>query len=249
MQWADEGIVLGARRHGEGHAILELMTRRHGRHLGLVYGGAGRRLRASLQPGNAVRAIWRARLDEHLGHYAVEVLRFHSAAAPAPAHVAYGVTHLAALCRLLPERDPHPAVHEALAAVLDRLEDAAAAGPLVARFELLMLRELGYGLDLAACALTGQATELGYVSPKSGRAVSRAAGQPWGGQLLRLPSFLTGDDAPCGDDLADAFALTGFFLHRHVLAPRGLAFAAAREGFIAAVRGVASAPAAVMPSR
>src|ERR1700694_4976016 len=112
MEWTDEGIVLGSRRHGEANAIVELMTCAHGRHLGLVRGGASSRLRPVLQPGNAVRATWRARLDEHLGHYAVEVLRVHAASTPAAAHVVYGVTHLAALCRLLPERDPHREVYD-----------------------------------------------------------------------------------------------------------------------------------------
>ena len=236
MQWTDEGIVLGSRHHGETSAILELMTRAHGRHLGLVRGGASSRLRPVLQPGNAVRAIWRARLDEHLGNYTVEALRTHAASSLAPAHVVYGVTHLAALCRLLPERDPHAEVHDALVAVLDQLENKLAAA-LVVRFELQMLTELGFGLDLAACAATGQATDLGYVSPKSGRAVSRSAGEPWHSRLLRLPAFLAGANNPSFDDLADGFTLTGFFLRRHVLDPRGLVFVDAREGFIATVLG------------
>src|SRR5437588_2766039 len=118
MQWTDEGIVLGVRRHGEASAILELMTREHGRHLGLVRGGAGSRMRPVLQPGNRVSATWRARLDEHLGHYAVEGLDLISAGFLTAPHALYGVTHLAALCRLLPERDPHPAIHVALAEVL-----------------------------------------------------------------------------------------------------------------------------------
>jgi DNA repair protein RecO (recombination protein O) len=100
MEWTDDGIVLGARRHGESNAIVELMTHGYGRHLGLVRGGAGSRLRAVLQPGNLVHATWRARLDEHLGYYVVELMRVHAASLPAPAHVVYGVTHLAALCRL-----------------------------------------------------------------------------------------------------------------------------------------------------
>src|SRR5262249_19714216 len=115
MEWTDEGIVLGTRRHGEGNAILELMTRAHGRHLGLVRGGAGTRMRPVLQPGNSVQATWRARLDQHLGNYAVEGLALRAAGFLADAHALYGIGHLAALCRLLPERDPHPSVHAALA--------------------------------------------------------------------------------------------------------------------------------------
>src|SRR5216683_430432 len=119
MEWTDEGIVLGVRRHGESSAIVEVMTRGHGRHLGLVRGGAGSRMRPVLQPGNTVRVTWRARLDEHLGHFTVEALRLRTADLMVSAHAVYGVTHLAALCRLLPERDPHGEVHDALAAILD----------------------------------------------------------------------------------------------------------------------------------
>src|ERR1700731_1085515 len=124
MEWTDTAIVLGTRRHGEANAILELMTRAHGRHMGLVRGGAGTRLRPVLQPGNAVSATWRARLDEHLGYFVVEGLELRAAAFLPAAHAVYGVTHLAALCRLLPERDPHETVFEALDALLDRLGDA-----------------------------------------------------------------------------------------------------------------------------
>jgi DNA repair protein RecO (recombination protein O) len=237
MEWTDDGIVLGTRRHGEANAILEVMTREHGRHLGLVRGGGGSRLRPVLQPGNSVRVVWRARLDEHLGHYTVEPLRLHGASQFAASHVVYGVVHLAALCRLLPERDPHPDVHDLLAAVLGRLDNPATAAAQMVRFELQMLTELGFGLDLARCAATGVGDELAYVSPKTGRAVSRAGAGPWRDRLLRLPAFLAEAADPSPDDIADGFALTGFFLARHVLEPRGLAFADAREGFVAAVLG------------
>jgi len=237
MEWTDEGIVLGTRRHGEANAILEVMTREHGRHLGMVRGGMGSKLRPALQPGNTVRTVWRARLDEHLGHYTVEALRMHGASMLAASHVVYGVTHIAALCRLLPERDPHPDVHDQLLAMLDHLDDPASAARLVVQFEMLMLAELGFGLDLSTCVSTGQETDLSYVSPKSGRAVSRVAGEPWRDRLLRLPSFLSEEVHPSAEDLADGFQLTGFFLMRHVLEPRGLAFADAREGFVAAVLG------------
>ena len=233
--------MLGTRRHGEANAILEVMTREHGRHLGLVRGGASSRLRPVLQPGNAVRAVWRARLDEHLGHYTVEALQLHGASMLAASHVVYGVTHLAALCRLLPERDPHPEVHAWLADTLSRLDEPLVAGLEVVRFELRILAELGFGLDLSVCAATGDDNDLGYVSPKSGRAVSRGAGEPWHDRLLRLPAFVLDGAAESvttsASDLADGFRLTGFFLARHVLEPRGLAFTDAREGFVTAVLG------------
>jgi len=238
MDWTDEGIVLGTRRHGETSAILEVMTRAHGRHLGLVRGGGGSRMRPVLQPGNVVRVTWRARLDEHLGHYVVEGLRLRAGELMIAAHAAYGVTHLAALCRLLPERDPHELVHDTLADILDHLDDRAFAAALVARFELQMLSEFGFGLDLDQCAATGATADLIYVSPKSGRAVSRVAGEPWQDRMLRLPAFLRAEaevSEPATGDLSDAFALTGYFLERHVLEPRGLPMHDARASFINAV--------------
>jgi DNA repair protein RecO (recombination protein O) len=238
MEWTDEGIVLGTRRHGEANAILEVMTQAHGRHLGLVRGGAGTRMRPVLQPGNAVRATWRARLDEHLGHFAIEGLRLRAAEFLGAAYALYGVTHLAALCRLLPERDPHPLVHADLTAALDCVDDTVTVAVAVARFELMLLAELGFGLDLTQCAATGEAGDLSYVSPKSGRAVSRRAGEPWHDRLLPLPAFLL-DDAPArpsAGELAEGFAVTGFFLGRYVFEPRGINVPDARERFIASVR-------------
>ncbi len=236
MQWIDEGIVLGVKRHGETSVILELMTHERGRHLGLVRGGAGTRLRAVLQPGNSLRATWRARLDDHLGHYLVEGMNLRAAGFLAAAHAVHGVTHLAALCRLLAEREPHARIHGALEAILDALDDPSAVAPMAARFELAFLGELGFGLDLSSCAVTGATTDLIYVSPRSGRAVSRAAGEAYRDKLIRLPPFLQDDSAPSSAaDLADAFALTGFFLDRHAFAPRGLALPDARGRFVAAV--------------
>jgi DNA repair protein RecO (recombination protein O) len=192
-------------------------------------------MRPLLQPGNSVTAVWRARLDEHLGTYTVEGLQLR-AAALAGAHAVYGVTHLAALARLLPERDPHPAVYAALDTVLDNLGDPSAMAPLVVRFELQLLGELGFGLDLGECAATGIDHDLVYVSPKSGRAVSRAAGEPWRDKLLPLPQFLSdAETLPSAAELKDGFVLTGFFLNVHVLAPRGAGLPPERERFIAAV--------------
>lgn len=235
MHWTDEGIVLGVKRHGEGNAILELMTREHGRHLGLVRGGSGSRLKPVLQPGNSLSATWRARLDEHLGNYTVEGLNLRAANFFGAPHAVFGVGHLAALMRLLPERDPHASLHEALDGILERLDDASLAAPMVVRFELQLLSELGFGLDLSQCAATGARGELIYVSPKSGRAVSREAGSPYADKMLRLPAFLREETVATGDDVADGFALTGFFLDRHVLEPRGLRLSDERAHFIAAI--------------
>ncbi len=236
MQWTDDAIVLGIRRHGEANAIAELFTREHGRHLGLVRGGFGSRLKPVLQPGNSVRAVWRARLDEHLGTYTVEPVKTRTASMFATGHALFGVTHLASLARLLPERDPHAVVYDDLEAILDRIDDTQSIAPQVARFEMQMLSELGFGLDLASCAATGVTDELIYVSPKSGRAVSREGGAAWADKLFRLPAFLHNSDvAPAPEDVTDAFALSGYFLSRLVLEPRGLALSDARAHLIAAI--------------
>jgi len=236
MQWTDEGIVLGVKRHGETSVIVELMTQERGRHLGLVRGGTSTRMRGILQPGNSLRATWRARLDDHLGNYAVEGTQLRAAGFLTAAHAVHGVTHLAALCRLLAEREPHTNIHRALEMILDRLEDSATVAPMIAQFELIFLAELGFGLDLSSCAATGAKDDLIYVSPRSGRAVSRAAGEQYRDRLMRLPDFLRSDHEPASAaDVADAFALTGFFLDRHAFGPRGLALPDARARFVAAV--------------
>lgn len=235
MEWTDDGIILGLRRHGEGHAVAELMTRDHGRHLGLVLGGGSRKQAPSLQPGNSVRAVWHARLDEHLGNFRLETMRTRSDRLMVSACASYGLQSIASLLRLLPERDPHLALYELFELISDHL-DAPNVAPLIARFELQILAELGFGLDLSSCAATGERAELIYVSPKSGRAVSRAAGEPWQERLLPLPSFLHDhQERVSAADVDAAFALTGFFLTRHVLEPRGLAFPDARAAFLAAI--------------
>ena len=239
MEWTDEGIVLGVRRHGEASAIVELLTRAHGRHLGLVRGAASARMRPWLQPGNSVTAVWRARLDEHLGTYAIEGTRLRAAGLLASSHAVYGVTHLASLARLLPERDPHEDIYEMLERTLDDFDSAGEAAIHLIRFELAMLSELGFGLDLSVCVATGATADLVYVSPKSGSAVSRQAGEPWRDRLLRLPPFLRVDDSVgqgwSEQDVRDGFDLTGRFLLRNVLEPRGQRHSDARAGFINAV--------------
>jgi DNA repair protein RecO (recombination protein O) len=150
-------------------------------------------------------------------------------------HAVYGVTHLAALCRLLPERDAHSEVYDRLESALEHIDDPAVVAVNVVRFELRLLAELGFGLDLESCAATGTRDDLIYVSPKSGRAVSRAAGTPWQDRLLRLPSFLNRDapsERPPPDELRDGFVLTGFFLTRHVLEPRGVLFCEVRQSLV-----------------
>ena len=236
MQWQDEAIILGVKRHGETSVIAEVMTRTRGRHLGLVRGGRSRAMQPVLQAGNRVDVTWRARLDDHLGEYRVEPLQLRAAQLMETATAVYGVQAMGALLRLLPERDPHPHLYSALDIILDNLSDPADAGELFVRFELAVLNDLGFGLDLSECAATGLRTDLIYVSPKTGRAVCRAAGAPYADRMLALPPFLNGDEAPSADcqSLSAAFRLTNHFLNRHVYEPRGIQENAARDGFIQA---------------
>lgn len=238
MEWRDEGIIIGVRRHGETSAIVEAMTRSHGRHLGLVRGGRSRKMQPMLQPGNRVELTWRARLDEHLGSFQAEPIELNAARLFDAATAVFGLQMLAAHLRLLPERDPHPALYETLRLVLSHLDDPAAAGELAVRFELVILDELGFGLDLSECAATGTRDNLVYVSPKSGRAVSREAGEPWRDAMLPLPAFLGRNSGIRADASAfeQAFRLTGHFFERHVYEPRGIGQPEARASFIAAVR-------------
>ena len=246
MEWSDEGIVLGLRRHGESSAIVELMTPTRGRHLGLVRGGTSRRVKPYLQPGNTVLATWRARLDEHLGNYTVEGITLRADRLMASAPASYCMQALAALLRLLPERDPHAALYDALCLIMEHLDEPQIAAPLLVRFELQLLAELGFGLDLGECAATGAADNLAYVSPKSGRAVSQSAGEPWKMQLLVLPAFLNrhvnGNGGGATEkDIAAGFALTEFFLLRRVLEPRGLTMPGARASFLASLARASAA--------
>ena len=238
MEWRDEGIILGTRKHGETSAILEVMTRAHGRHLGLVRGGRSRRMQPVLQPGNRVELVWWARLDEHLGTYQVEPLELHAARLFDSACAVYGLQTAAAHLRLLPERDAHAGLYEMLALLISHLDDPAAAGELAVRFELLVLDELGFGLDLAQCAATGVNEDLAWVSPKSGRAVSREAGAPWADRMLPLPAFLRRGVGlrPDLGAIDEGFRLAAFFFGRHVYEPRGLEPPEARAGFLAALR-------------
>lgn len=236
MQWHDRAIILGVRRHGETSVIAEVMTRERGRHLGMVRSGRSRAMQPVLQPGNEVEVTWRARLDEHLGEFRVEPLTLRAARLMETATAVYGVQAMGALLRLLPERDPHPHLFEALEVILDNLHNPTDAGELFVRFELAVLNDLGFGLDLTECAATGSRSDLAYVSPKSGRAVSRSAGAPWADKMLALPPFLNSEESRAADldSLNAAFRLTAFFLHRHVYEPRGVEPAAAREGFVQA---------------
>lgn len=234
MNWNDEGIVITVRPHGETAAVVELFTRQHGRHAGLVYGGRSRRLRPVLQTGNHVDAVWKARLAEQLGHLTIEPRRSYAAEAMSDPQALAALTSIAALAHLLPERDPHPSLFEVTLFLLGFLDDPSVWPALMVRWELALLDELGFGLDLSACAATGGNDQLIYVSPKSGRAVSASAGEPYKDRLLALPGFLTGNRQAgvTEADITAGFTLTGHFLHARVLAPQGQAMPEARRRMV-----------------
>ena len=225
MNWSDEAIILSVRTHGETSAVVELLTREHGRHLGLVHGGRSRKARPVLQTGNHVDVKWAARLQEHLGTVTVEPRRAYGAEALENAAALTGLMSLTALARLVPERDPHPSLYEITLFVLGFLDDPSVWPALMIRWEMALLDDLGFGLDLTECASSGVKEDLIYVSPRSGRAVSRIAGEPYKDRLLPLPNFLKpgakGDVTPA--DLAAGFALTAHFIEARILQPRQLA--------------------------
>lgn len=238
MEWHDHGLIIGIKRHGETSAILEAMTAEHGRHLGLVKGGRSHRMQPMLQVGNSARLTWRARLDEHLGLFSVEPTVLRTAILLASEEALHAVAHVASLLRLLAERDPHPALFAAAAAIADRLAEAEPLAELLVRFEADVLAETGFGLDLACCAATGTTENLVYVSPRSGRAVSRDAGEPYKARLLPLPAFLLGHGDPARPTPAEVragFRLTEFFLLRDLFGPRGEALPTARSAYLAAL--------------
>lgn len=233
MQWSDDGIVLSARRHGEASAVVSLLTRERGRHAGLVR-GAVRGNQGLLEPGNAVRAVWRGRLAEHLGTLTCELTMAHAARLlDGPSRLAALVASCAIVETALPEREPCPEVFAALLELLEHLAGADDWARVYVLWELHLLGALGYGLDLTRCAATGRNDQLAFVSPRSGRAVSLSAGEPYRDRLLPLPRFLTADgEAIAPRDVADGLALTGYFLARHVYAPQSRELPAARRRLI-----------------
>ncbi len=211
MEWRDQGALLSMRLHGETSAIIEVFTAAHGRHAGVVRGGASRKMAAMLQPGTQVQVTWTARLDEHLGAFVVEPV--HSRAAILADRLALaGLNAICALLHLaLPERDPHPALWFKTMALLDLLTTGDWP-PVYLRWELELLEDLGYGIDLTRCAVTGSREDLAFVSPRTGRAVSRAAAGDWAARLLPLPPSLLGQGPTTAAELGQGLALTGHFL-------------------------------------
>jgi DNA repair protein RecO (recombination protein O) len=219
IEWRDEGAVLSVRPHGENAAIIDVFTAAHGRHAGVVRGGAGRRLAPLLQPGAQVDLVWRARLADHLGAYTVEPLRSRTAQAMGDRLALAGLNAVAALlARALPEREPHGPLYARTVRLLDLLGRGDVWPLAYLRWEMSLLEEMGFGLDLTVCAVTGMAEDLAHVSPRTGRAVSRAAAGAWADRLLPLPPVMLGQGEATGPEIAAALAVTGHFLARRLFA-------------------------------
>lgn len=219
MEFTDDGLILSARAHGETAAVAELFTSHHGKWMGLVYGGQGKRMRPVLQPGNSVRATWKGRLDESLGFFALELTR---ARAGELMQDRLSLAALNACCAVaaacLPEREAHARVCHTMRILLDHLGDIEVWPALMARWELGLLAELGFGLTLDRCAATGAREGLVYVSPNSACAVSAEAGEPYRSRLLPLPSFLRDASAEASlTDALDGLKTTGFFIETRIL--------------------------------
>lgn len=213
MDWRDEGMLLAVRAHGETSAIAEVFTKGHGRHAGVVRGGTSRRMVPVLQPGAQLDVTWRARLGEHLGSFTVEPLRARVGLLADAGRLAALSAACALLRAALPEREPHGALWADTLALFDGLEAGAQDWALAyLRWELRLLEDLGFGLDLASCAVTGAVTDLVYVSPRTGRAVSRAGAGDWAARLLPLPACLVAEGPAGAGAIAEGLALTGHFL-------------------------------------
>lgn len=237
MEWSAEGLIIGVRKHGETSLIVEAMVPGKGRWLGLVRGGRGPKQAAFLQPGNSALLTWRARLEDHLGMFTAEATHMRAAEMLADRKRLYLCQLLADHLRLLPERDPHDTLLDGVVGLLDTDCTPAELGAELARFELYLLEELGFGLDLQSCAATGALDNLTHVSPRTGRAVSAEAAEPYRDRLLRLPAFLRTESEPGQGDIDAAFRLTGHFLDRHVWAARGMEQPATREWLVSVLSG------------
>src|SRR5579871_1944379 len=224
MEWIDKAIVVSTRRHGESGAIVEALTKSHGRHMGLVRGGAGKKARSIYQPGNTLTLQWRARLSEHLGNFGAELIRARTGELIDDGDALTGLNALTSLIgAALPEREAHPGVFDATEILLDAMQsgDFEHWAPLYVRWEVGLLEALGFGLDLSQCAQSGTRDDLRFVSPRSGRAVSAEAGAAYASRLFALPQFLLGSQSSriSRTDILSGLRLTSHFLRVRVLEP------------------------------
>lgn len=218
ISWRDDAAILAMRPFGESSAIIEVFSASHGRHAGVVRGGASRKIAPLIQPGAQVMVTWTARLDDHLGSFTVEPVRSRNAAAMADRLSLAGLNAVCALLLMvLPERESHPLLYQRSIALLDLLGQRAVWPLAYLRWELALLEEMGFGLDLSACAASGVNGDLAFVSPRSGRAVSRDAAGVWADRLLPLPPVLAGKGDASGAEIAKALGTTGFFIENRLI--------------------------------
>jgi DNA repair protein RecO (recombination protein O) len=217
MEWRDQGILLGARPHGENAAIVEIFTPAHGRHMGVVRGGTGRKIAPILQPGAQLDVAWWARLEDHIGTFSVELIRSRAAQSMSDRLALAGLNSVTALLSFgLPEREPHLTLYDQSTQLLDLLDQPDLWPLAYLRWEMHLLEVLGFGLDLSCCAATGSEEDLIYVSPRSGRSVSAAGAGVWASRLLALPPCMLGLGTAPDDEVAQALRTTGHFLHHHL---------------------------------
>lgn len=223
MEWQGDGLILNTRKHGENSAIIDVLTRDKGRHMGLVRGGRSRTMRPVLQAGNLVNVVWRARLEDHLGAFSVEPHRMIVAGIIDDVHRLAGLTTITTLASLLPEREPHPRIYDASLLLIEHLQDDAIWPAVLVKWEMGLLEELGFGLDLSKCAVSGETVNLTHVSPRTGRAVCAREADPWKDKLLALPAFVAGPSGEASNaEVIQGLKLTGHFLARHIFEPRGV---------------------------
>ncbi len=230
MEWQGDGLILNTRKHGENSAIIDVLTRDKGRHMGLVRGGRSRTMRPVLQAGNLVKVVWRARLEDHLGAFSVDPHRMIVAGIIDDVHRLAGLTTITTLASLLPEREPHPRIYDASMLLIEHLQDDAIWPAVLVKWEMGLLEELGFGLDLSKCAVSGDTAGLTHVSPRTGRAVCAREADPWKDKLLALPAFVAGASAEASNaEIVQGLKLTGHFLARHIFEPRDVSVPEQRQ--------------------
>ena len=215
IEWRDEGVLLAVRKHGENAVIIEVFTENHGRHSGVVRGGAGRKQAPVLQPGGQIEVVWKARLEEHLGSFTAEPLRSRAAQVMADPLTLAGLTSALGLLNFsLPEREIHSALYKSSVSLLDLMCSTDAWPLAYLHWEIQLLEVLGFGLDLTCCAVSGTTEDLAYVSPKSGRAVAAHHAGRWKTQLLPLVPCMIGDSVASNAEIGEGLRTTGHFLEK-----------------------------------
>ena len=238
IEWRDTAILLTARVHGENAVIIEVLTPHHGKQAGVVRGGTSRKMSPVLQPGAQLDVAWKARLEEHLGSFTVEPIRSRSVAAMGDRLSLAGMNAVCTLlARVLPDREIHAPLFHRTEALLDLLGQSDIWPLAYLQWEMALLAELGFALDLSVCAVNGVTDDLIYISPKSGRAVSRSGAGEWADRMLALWPVMRGEGDASGAEIADALGTTGYFIEHKLFKSLGDGSPpAARDRLIEAIR-------------